>query len=188
MANVNDVAKFFIDLAQGQEQAQTGDLVTNLRLQKLLYFAQGWYLARYGKPLFDSPIKAWDLGPVVPEVYHAYKDNRANGISIDARISSEAFTEDELNLLLDVAREYDKYSTSALVDMTHQPNTPWAQAARPGDITTDSIRTFFAAQQPLRSFDDILSQMEVVVPKRDENGVAVFPADFDDDWGDYDAG
>ena len=96
MANVHDVAKFFIDLAQKREQQQRGDLVTNLRLQKLLYFAQGWSLARYGKPLFDAPIEAWKFGPVVREVYNEYSANRANGISSDARIDSDALTSDEL--------------------------------------------------------------------------------------------
>ena len=59
MANVQDVAKFFIGLANDQAVSNQGDLMTNLRLQKLLYFAQGWYLARYGKPLFQEEIEAW---------------------------------------------------------------------------------------------------------------------------------
>jgi uncharacterized phage-associated protein len=59
MAKVQDVARFFIDLAQHQNERNSGDLMTNLRLQKLLYFAQGWYLARFGKALFDEPIEAW---------------------------------------------------------------------------------------------------------------------------------
>ena len=54
MAKVQDVAKLFIGLANEQAEQNQGDLMTNLRLQKLLYFAQGWYLARYGKPLFSN--------------------------------------------------------------------------------------------------------------------------------------
>lgn len=49
------------------------DDLTNMKLNKLLYFAQGHYLQRYGKPLFDNAVEAWDHGPVVPEVYTAYK-------------------------------------------------------------------------------------------------------------------
>ena len=59
MANVQDVAKFFIGLANDQANNNQGDMMTHLRLQKLLYFAQGWNLARYGKPLFDDEIEAW---------------------------------------------------------------------------------------------------------------------------------
>ena len=56
MAKVKDVARLFIDIAGQQAENGQGDGMTNLRLQKLLYFAQGWYMARYGKPLryFDD--------------------------------------------------------------------------------------------------------------------------------------
>ena len=43
MANVHDVALFFIEIAQEQSKKNLGDPMTNLRLQKLLYFAQGWH-------------------------------------------------------------------------------------------------------------------------------------------------
>jgi len=46
-----------------------GDLVTNLRLQKLIYFSQAWHLAIYSKPLFADPIEAWVNGPVQSDVY-----------------------------------------------------------------------------------------------------------------------
>lgn len=187
MANVQDVAKFFIDLAQKQEQQNSGDLVTNLRLQKLLYFAQGWHLARYGKPLFNAPIVAWDLGPVVKEVYSRYSVNRANGISSDARIAPDALTEDEMSLLLDVAREYEGYSTSALVNLSHIPGGPWASVSRSSEIPTASIQDYFSKQPPLPCFEDLFSVEDVFVPDRDENGNVVLPADFDDDWGEYDA-
>jgi uncharacterized phage-associated protein len=40
-----------------------GDTLTNLKLQKLLYYAQGWYLAMHDEPLFDEPLEAWTLQP-----------------------------------------------------------------------------------------------------------------------------
>ena len=94
MAKVQDVAKFFIGLANEQAEQNQGDLMTNLRLQKLLYFAQGWYLARYGKPLFSDEIEAWTYGPVVPEVYQTYKPNGKDGIE-GTLPDAGAFTEDE---------------------------------------------------------------------------------------------
>lgn len=188
MADVQDVAKFFIDLAQKQEQKQNGDLMTNLRLQKMLYLAQGWYLAKFGAPLFDAPIEAWPLGPVVPTVYNTYKIYHANGISSDARISSDALSSNEISLLLDVTREYDKFSTSALVSLTHKKDTPWAMTASADEISKDIIKDFFQTQEPLSSFDDILSHIETIVPTRDKEGNAILPSDFDDDWGEYNAG
>lgn len=49
-----------------------GDLVTNLKLQKLLYYAQGWHLGLHGTPLFDDPLEAWIHGPTVPAVYRQF--------------------------------------------------------------------------------------------------------------------
>lgn len=187
MANVQDVAKFFIDLAQKRQQQYAGDLMTNLRLQKLLYFAQGWSLARYGRPLFNAPIVAWKYGPVVQEVYKRYNANSGNGIFSDAGISSDALTPEELSLLLDVSREYDRFSTSQLVDLSHVPGGPWAETPQSAVIPTGKIQQYFSQLPPLPSFDDLLSRMEVIEPRRDENGRSIFPAEVDEDWGDYDA-
>ena len=69
MANVFDVADFFIQIANQSED----DQMTNLKLNKLLYYAQGVYLARTGRPLFDENIEAWTFGPVIPNIYRKYK-------------------------------------------------------------------------------------------------------------------
>ena len=47
--------------------------LTNMKVNKLVYFAQGHCLSKYGRPLFTEPIEAWPHGPVVPEVYRAYR-------------------------------------------------------------------------------------------------------------------
>ncbi|QDU52909.1 Panacea domain-containing protein [Gimesia panareensis] len=49
-----------------------GDLITNLKLQKLLYYSQAWYLALYDSPLFPDKIEAWPNGPVQPEVFENF--------------------------------------------------------------------------------------------------------------------
>ena len=64
-----DIAAYFVELASNINE---NDL-TNLKLQKLLYFAQGKYLSKYNAPLFKEEIEAWFLGPVVREVYEEYK-------------------------------------------------------------------------------------------------------------------
>ena len=69
MPSAVDVARYF--LAQSDDDA--GDIISNLKLQKLLYYAQGVTLALTGKPLFSDPIEAWQHGPVVPSVYRLYK-------------------------------------------------------------------------------------------------------------------
>lgn len=69
MAAAETAAKFFIMLANQRDD----DFITNLKLNKLLYYAQGAYLARTGRPLFNEQIEAWAYGPVVPSIYRKYK-------------------------------------------------------------------------------------------------------------------
>lgn len=161
MANVQDVARFFIDIAQKQNENFCGDLITDLRLQKLLYFAQGWHLARYGSPLFNAPIKAWKYGPVVPEVYQRYKEHGDQGISEETPVALSTFTEDEYALLLDVLREYDAFSTTALVQLTHDADSPWAHTEQSATIPQAEIQAYFKRKKPLASFDDMLACLPV---------------------------
>ena len=58
--------------------------VTNLKLQKTLYYVQGYYLYRFGKPLFDDEIVNWAYGPVVPEAYFEFCSYGANPGQIKA--------------------------------------------------------------------------------------------------------
>ncbi|MFD2419431.1 Panacea domain-containing protein [Amycolatopsis pigmentata] len=66
--NASTVAKWFVAWAEADDEAT----LSNLKLQKLLYYAQGHYLALTGRPLFDDEIQAWSHGPVVPAVYRQW--------------------------------------------------------------------------------------------------------------------
>ena len=191
MAKVKDVARLFIDIAEKQAENEQGDGMSNLKLQKLLYFAQGWYMARYGKPLFDETMEAWRLGPVVPSVYAEYVQFGRNPIH-DVPPSDDAFTEEEFSLLMDVVREYWRFSTSALIDMAHETGTPWAKAYRKDEqhtqIDNADIQRYFESQKSLKSFDDILNaamqKMQVVSPVGyTQSGAAIFSKDAAKDWG-----
>ena len=70
MADVFDVANYLLSLADPLE----GDLISHLKLQKLLYYSQGVSLALRNQPLFNNKILAWAHGPVVREVWEYYKD------------------------------------------------------------------------------------------------------------------
>ncbi len=152
MADVFDVADFFIQLANQSED----DQMTNLKLNKLLYYAQGTFLARTGKNLFDRNIEAWTLGPVVPEVYHKYKVCGKNPISSpEHEIDRSRFSDEEFETLLDVMREFGKYTGSALVSLTHMQGAPWSNAIASGCTTLDSadIKDYFI-QHPVPYFKD----------------------------------
>ncbi|MEM9215382.1 MAG: type II toxin-antitoxin system antitoxin SocA domain-containing protein [Cyanobacteria bacterium P01_F01_bin.150] len=69
MLTCHEVANYFLSLMD----EDAGDLISNLKLQKLVHYAQGIHLALYDKALFPETIEAWTHGPVVPELYHRYE-------------------------------------------------------------------------------------------------------------------
>jgi uncharacterized phage-associated protein len=64
----SDVADYLLAAAR-----ERGEVLTNLKLQKLLYYAQAWHLALYDEALFDEDFEAWVHGPVLPSQYQRYK-------------------------------------------------------------------------------------------------------------------
>jgi len=119
-----EVADFFLAFADDK-----GETITNLKLQKLVYYAQAWFLANYGKPLFDGDFEAWVHGPVLPELYHQYKEKGAAPIptshkleDVEAKLDAEV-----LDFLREVAQVYMPSGAYELELMTHQEE-PWIEA------------------------------------------------------------
>jgi uncharacterized phage-associated protein len=131
------VAEYF--LASVDEDA--GDSITNLKLQKLLYYAQGFHLAIYDKPLFWESIKKWAHGPVVPQAYHAYKEYGSQAIPV-TQINPHDYSEQETELLNEIYSVYGQFSATKLRSMTHQ-EPPWADAPDNGEISHVSMKKFF---------------------------------------------
>lgn len=77
MGKALDVARYLIGLAAGEKEP---DLLTHLRLQKLLYYVQGWHLGVFGRRMFDARIEAWTNGPVVREVFPSFADCKSEVI------------------------------------------------------------------------------------------------------------
>lgn len=113
-----DVAQYIINKTLDQ-----GYPVSNLKLQKMLYFVQGVTLVNYDQPAFKEAIQAWQYGPVVPDVYFTYSSYGATPIILKY---------DKINLSHDVKNAADvvigsflKKPAFALVNETHKPNSPW---------------------------------------------------------------
>ena len=192
MADVQAVANFFVHLAEDQAMRDAGDLMTDLKLQKMLYFAQGWHLARYGEPLFDSRVEAWEHGPVVPDVYATYKGCGRNPIHA-APVDYEQFTPREMDTMMDVFAYYGKYSASGLRELSHTAGSPWREVYKPGvmhiEITPASMRAYYSSQPPLETTADRLrnsADIKVTVPPIGKSGRPVLPAEDYEDWGDWD--
>ncbi len=130
MPSAVDVARYF--LAQSDDDA--GDVISNLKLQKLLYYAQGVTLALTGKPLFSDPIEAWQHGPVVPSVYRLYKVAGSGPVKLDEDVEFEEFDENTRDILNDVYQVYGQFSAWKLRNMTHD-EPPWANTS-PGEVIT----------------------------------------------------
>ncbi|WP_295979555.1 type II toxin-antitoxin system antitoxin SocA domain-containing protein [uncultured Akkermansia sp.] len=111
------------------EAWQQGLSVTNMKIQKLAYFVQGFALKQLEHPLFTEEIQAWTYGPVIPELYKKLKHFGANPIT-GFLASSDAITDDEdaKNVIKNVVDKLGKLSAPQLVELSHQPNSPWAAA------------------------------------------------------------
>lgn len=75
-----DIAKWFVNRAHKDVDENGGEYVSHLKLQKMLYYAQGCYGALTGERLFDDKISHWEHGPVVGNVYHEFKKYKDSGI------------------------------------------------------------------------------------------------------------
>ncbi len=142
--NVEDVANALLQLAYNSEGAE--DLMSNMKLQKMLYYQQGYHLAYFGTPLFNEDIEAWQYGPVVPSIYEKFSANGRNGIMPEAK-SFEFESEEEMNLFFKVYETYGQYSAYGLMELTHK-ETPWIKAKRPLGhgriISKDIIKAYFS--------------------------------------------
>lgn len=131
MLTCYDVADYF--LSKGEE---VEELVSNLKLQKLAYYAQGFSLALQGRVLFDEPVEAWMHGPVVPALYHKYKEFGNQGLPAPARIDFSRFSDDDRELLDEVFKVYGQFSAWKLRNMSHN-ETPWKETYVEGEASRE---------------------------------------------------
>jgi uncharacterized phage-associated protein len=148
-ASAIDVARMLVYLAACEEEP---DYLTHLRLQKLLYYVQGWSLAMRNKPMFNGRIEAWAHGPVVKEVYFALAVHGSRPIMPDAIGVPETLTTGEMEFIQSVWESYKRFSAGSLREMSHK-EAPWVDA-RNGlspaercehEITHDAMRRFFSS-------------------------------------------
>ncbi len=137
------IANFFINFFH-----KHGDYLTNLKLQKLLYFSQAWHLAFYENPLFDDEIQAWVHGPVVPNIYRQFKKYEWH--PIDEQPAEPKLNDSLVSYLKEIVDYYGNYSAYELEKITHT-SKPWLLARKdlPDDapsneiISNESMRTYY---------------------------------------------
>ncbi|MBJ7633923.1 Panacea domain-containing protein [Weissella confusa] len=130
------------------------DKITNLKLQKVLYFLQAAFLTEVHKSLIKEPFERWSYGPVVPEVYKFFRKFGSNQIktpvssyTIDItkgfEVTEEPFDQsvisDEDKRLIDKFYEpMAPYTAGRLVDLTHKQES-WKKYTTNGKLNSDKI-------------------------------------------------
>lgn len=150
MQSALDISKYVI-----HQYWKNGTTITNLKLQKILYYVQGYVSKFCNEPAFPQAIYNWPYGPVVPDVYYEYNENQARPIPGP---EDEEFAQAQNRLKLDqvplrfmeqvIDKSY-RYSASELVRMTHEED-PWKNSHPSKEIPYEQIARYFRSHDPLK--------------------------------------
>ncbi len=113
MISAIDLANAFVD------RYAKVDYLTNMKLNSLLYFAYARYL-RKGEDLFSEPIEAWKFGPVIPDVYHAYKEYGRNKITHPL---CDEISEESYKIAEEIWQDFGKLTAWDLMELSHQKDS-----------------------------------------------------------------
>jgi len=150
------VAEWFLAHNRIMEAEAGAERISNLKLQKLLYYAQGSFLAITGKPLFDDEIEAWQNGPAIESVYQKYKAYRTDGIPFDEDFDSSAYSDEERELLTSVYNEFGQFSAWKLRNMTREEE-PWLNTPQTQIISKAAIKKYFEKEYLVKETEWISS-------------------------------
>ena len=145
MSNVINISNYIIKYCMEKEYK-----ITNLRLQKILYYVQGYFFKAYDQPAFLEEIVAWPYGPVVPEAYYNFcsfgRDDLCLYENIEYDFSSISKEEKKyINTIVDIC---SSISVTELVNKTHSEE-PWKTTQERTIIDFEKIAGFFQFNDPL---------------------------------------
>lgn len=140
-----DVANYILWL---ENRFEGSEGITPLKLQKLVYYCQGFHLAMFGKELFPEKIEAWLHGPVVPDLYHHFKKHGDGIVQAPKVLDDNDIGDEQRELLNEVVETYGQFSAWRLRNMTHE-ESPWKNAYEPGcnnEISIGDMKAYFETQ------------------------------------------
>jgi uncharacterized phage-associated protein len=124
------VANFLLDLASQRQL-----VVTQLVLYKVVYFAHGWYLTSFGKPLVSHEFEAWQRGPVIKVLRDQFrkfgdqpitsKAEKLNIFTGETTIVAPDLEQQDAQFIANVFDSYFHYGAWKLSEMTHEKGSPW---------------------------------------------------------------
>lgn len=153
--DVKDVAQFVVNYSNEKSIS-----ITNLKLQKLLYYIQAAFLVKKGEPCFYQSIVNWRHGPVVVEIYEEFKQYGSREIEridettifiskdgfkfepVEIKYDESKIEEDDRDIIKKIINVYKKSSPWDMVEKTHQ-ESPWMHTSNYDEITRDSIKSYF---------------------------------------------
>lgn len=151
------VANTFLSIA-----ADNNKSLSNMHLQKLVFFAHGYYMALFNRPLVSDRIEAWEFGPVIKDLYHTFKSYGGKPVSAyystqDPNTGELVFemveNSQDLTLIRAVFELLRNKTAIELSEITHRKDTPWAAVyhnakGKSGpvsfEIPNSSIKTYFS--------------------------------------------
>ena len=114
-----DLSNYIVGYALGK-----GKPVSNLQLQKILYFVNGEFYRKYKRFLLDEDFYAYPLGPVNLEAYHLFKSYGASKIGLYDEVNLK-LKPDEQETVDEVTDKYIQYSAYDLVELSHMVGKAW---------------------------------------------------------------
>ena len=136
--NVLKASEYLLDLAN----TEGGFDITNMKLQKLLYYLQGTSLALHNKRIFEESIIKWQYGPVVPEAYHYYKSSGSQLLTPPTNVNWASLNEEEIRLFNEVFNFFGQFSAIKLMEMTHN-ESPWINTEMSNEIGDEILKEYF---------------------------------------------
>ena len=138
MITAEHVADYLLSLSK----PEVGDIISHLKLQKLVYYCQGFHLAAFNEPLFNEKIYAWAHGPVVRSLWHKYKDKGSSSLEVPPRSCKSYFSKKQQKLMQEVYDFFGQYSAWKLRNMTHS-EPPWKKTSKDEVITHVHLKKYF---------------------------------------------
>lgn len=151
------IAKFFIDIAIKQ-----GKPISPLKLQKLVYYAVGWYAGYTGRRLLDEEVKAWPYGPIIASIYHEFTHLGNDPITAkDVRFGvidtgTPLFDQSLVDFMTGVWSAYCSFSDIQLSEMTKADGSPWATT-----VGAELMNQSIPFEMILRYFKTVVANVKV---------------------------
>ena len=141
--------------------AESRSSLTQINIQKLVYFAHGWHFAWKGEPLIFDSIEAWQYGPVVRSLYNQFKrfgsekitekaveftfDASGRAVLMPSCLDDSVSAQYAKSVVATIWKNYGRLKPFELVEITHAPGSPWDTARKAGQslISNELIKAYF---------------------------------------------